>query len=115
MDTFTKVRFPNMETYDEIKNFEWSDFSLDKKIGDSYFGTYGDIYVEVIKDRPNPKDYLTEKHYVEILDRLNVFASMCSDHLLQHPVCKVDKQVTQEVEKAMDALTMAYQIAGNRK
>jgi len=26
MDTVTKVRFPNMETYDEIKNFENEDF-----------------------------------------------------------------------------------------
>lgn len=114
MNTNTKVKFPNMETYHDIKNFNWNDFTLDKTIGNSLFGTYDGVYVEVIKDVVHPIDLLNDGHYRELLDRLRVIGSMCDDHLLQHPVCKIDKQVTKEVENAVNALTRAYHITSQR-
>ena len=114
MDTYTNVKFPNMETYEKVKNFNWNDFTLDKMVGNSLFGKYGDVYVEVVKDVAHPIDLLNGSHYHEVLDRLHIILSMCDDYLLQHPVCKVDKEITREVENAVNSLSVAYQMVGNR-
>jgi hypothetical protein len=34
------------------------------------------------------------------------------DHLLQHPVAKLDKKISKNIEKAIDLLSEAYQQAG---
>jgi hypothetical protein len=59
------------------------------------------------------KELLDEFHYHEILDRLHMILSISEDHLLQHPVCKVERNVKQNIEKALEHLAEAYQIAGN--
>ncbi len=113
MSKDTKVRFPNMPTYDNVSNFKWEDFKVEKEIGNSLFGWYDDIYVEVIKEN-KITDLLNEGHYHEMLDRLHVVCSNIEDHLLQHPVCKVDKEITVLVDEALNKLAEAYQITGNR-
>lgn len=59
------------------------------------------------------KKLLDEFHYHEILDRLHVIACTCEDHLMQHPVTKLESDVKQNVEKAIEYLWKAYQCTGN--
>ena len=58
-------------------------------------------------------EILNAGHFLEIMDRLHVAASMVDDHIMQHPVCKVDKKLCKEVELALTHLYNAYQIAGS--
>ena len=39
------------------------------------------------------KDKLDQFHYHEMLDRLHVLMSTLDDHILQHPVCKLEKEI----------------------
>jgi hypothetical protein len=59
------------------------------------------------------KELLDVFHYHEILDRLHVIACTCEDHLMQHPVTKLERDVKQNVEKALEHLWEAYQCAGS--
>lgn len=63
-------------------------------------------------DNKIPKDLLDEFHYHEVLDRLHVITCTCEDHLMQHPVVKLEKNVKQNVEKAIEHLWKAYQQVG---
>ena len=56
---------------------------------------------------------LNAGHFLEIMDRLHVAASTVDEHIMQHPVCKIDKELNKEVELALTHLYNAYQIAGN--
>ena len=58
------------------------------------------------------KDKLDKFHYHEILDRLHVSMSTLDDHILQHPVCKLEKGISKKVEDALTLLFQAYQEAG---
>lgn len=58
------------------------------------------------------KPKLNNGHYLEIVDRLHLVSSIVNDHLLQHPACKIEKEICKEVDKALDHLANAYQIAG---
>ena len=51
-------------------------------------------------------------HYHEMMDRLHIIMSIIDDHLLQHPVAKVNKDVRFQIEYALGQLWDAYQIAG---
>jgi hypothetical protein len=55
---------------------------------------------------------LSKSHYHEMVDRLHVITCMIDTHLLQHPVSKLDKNVSGNIEKAVDLLYEAYQQAG---
>jgi hypothetical protein len=57
---------------------------------------------------------LTKEHYHEMADRLHVVSCMVNDHLIQHKVSKLDKQVNQPIEQALELLLEAYQVAGNK-
>jgi hypothetical protein len=57
-------------------------------------------------------EVLNDGHFFEVMDRLHVAASMVDEHIMQHPVCKVDKELGKEVELALTHLYNAYQIAG---
>lgn len=59
------------------------------------------------------KKHLSEFHYHEVLDRLHVIACNCESHLMQHPVVKIESEVKQSVEKAIEYLWEAYQQVGN--
>lgn len=60
------------------------------------------------------KPKLTEFHYHEALDRTSVICDMVDRHLIQHPVCKLDKEVNKLVEDAAMKLYEAYQLLGHR-
>jgi len=55
---------------------------------------------------------LDDYHYHELLDRLHVIMSTIDDHLIQHPVCKIETEVKDLISQAQDKLWEAYQITG---
>lgn len=59
------------------------------------------------------KPKLTHLHYHEALDRSSVILDMVDRHLIQHPVCKLDKEVAKLVEEAATKLYEAYQLIGD--
>jgi hypothetical protein len=60
------------------------------------------------------KPNLTSEHYHEFIDRMHVITSNIDTHILQHPVCKLDKELCTKVEKAMELLYEAYQCGGKK-
>ena len=60
------------------------------------------------------KPKLTNEHYHEFIDRLHVITSTIDNHVLQHPVCKLDKELCTKVETALDILYEAYQLGGSK-
>lgn len=58
------------------------------------------------------KPKLNKGHYLEIVDRIHVTFSLVNDHILQHPVCKIEKEIDKEIYKALTHLYEAYKIAG---
>ena len=61
------------------------------------------------------KDKLNSGHYLEMMDRLHIIMENINDHLIQHPVAKVDKRIDSLLNKALEELWDAYQITGNLK
>jgi len=62
----------------------------------------------------NMKEILDDFHYHEMLDRIHVIACNIEDHLVQHPVFKLDKEISKPIEDALFNLAEAYQITGQR-
>jgi len=54
-------------------------------------------------------DKLNPGHYLELMDRLHVIMSMVDDHLIQHPLAKVERDIRTHLYTAVDALYDAYQ------
>jgi hypothetical protein len=61
----------------------------------------------------NLKDKLNSGHYHEMMDRLHIIMENINDHLIQHPVAKVNKKVNEKLNTALETLWDAYQITGN--
>ena len=59
------------------------------------------------------KDKLNPGHYHEMMDRLHIIMENINDHLIQHPVAKVDKKLNAKLNTALENLWDAYQTAGN--
>jgi hypothetical protein len=59
------------------------------------------------------KNKLNPGHYHEMMDRLHIIMENINDHLIQHPVAKVDKKVNSHLNKALEELWEAYQVTGN--
>jgi len=57
---------------------------------------------------------LTREDYHEITDRIHVISCMVNDHLIQHKISKLDKEVNEPIEKALELLFEAYQISGGK-
>lgn len=57
---------------------------------------------------------LTKFHYHEALDRSAIMLDMIDRYLIQHPVCKLDKDVANLVEEAADKMFEAYQLLGKK-
>lgn len=61
-------------------------------------------------NKPKP----TKFHYHEALDRTYMIGDIIDRHLIQHPVCKLDKEVAELVEEASIKMFEAYQLLGDR-
>jgi hypothetical protein len=59
------------------------------------------------------KDKLNPGHYHEMMDRLHIMMENINDHLIQHPIAKVDKQLRLHLNNALEELGEAYQVAGH--
>ena len=57
---------------------------------------------------------LTKEDYHEMTDCLHVVCCMINDHLIQHKVNKLDKEVSEPIEQALNLLAEAYQISGKK-
>lgn len=58
------------------------------------------------------KPELDEFHYHEILDRIHVVNCIIDSHLHQHPVAKLEKEISELIEEAQMKLMEAYQTIG---
>ena len=61
------------------------------------------------------KIQLDDYHYHELLDRLHVIMSTIDDHLIQHPVCKIETNIKDHITNAVDQLVMAYHLTGGKQ
>ena len=57
---------------------------------------------------------ITTEDYHEMTDRLHVICCIIDDHLIQHKVNKLDKEVNKPIEQALELLAEAYQISGKK-
>ena len=60
------------------------------------------------------KPIINPAYYHEMADRLHVLICTMDVHLLQHPVAKLDKKISKNIEKAIELLEEAYQEAGSK-
>jgi hypothetical protein len=60
------------------------------------------------------KPKIKKQYYFEAMDRASVLSDMLDRHLIQHPVCKLDKEVGGLVDEAAMKLYEAYQLLGQR-
>jgi len=58
------------------------------------------------------KELLDQFHYHEMMDRTSMLMQTCEHHLLQHPVAKIEREVKQNIETAIEYLWKAYQQVG---
>lgn len=58
---------------------------------------------------------LSGLQYHEALDRSKVFFNNIDMNLLQHPVCKLDKEVSNKVEECLNALHAVCQIIESKE
>jgi len=56
------------------------------------------------------KPKLDSFHYHEMLDRLKVTGLNIDGNLQQHPVAKIDVEVSKHISSAVDSLYLAYQL-----
>jgi hypothetical protein len=58
------------------------------------------------------KPELDEFHYHEMLDRISLILNVIDTHLHQHPVAKLESEVSEKIEEAHLKLWDAYQTIG---
>lgn len=61
---------------------------------------------------PMKKSKINDGHYLEVLDRIHVMASMIEEHLSNHPLVKKEDQINKLIKFTLSNLSEAYQIAG---
>lgn len=61
------------------------------------------------------KKLLSESDYYEAMDRAAMLTDIIGKYLVNHPICKKEKEFSKKVQKAGFALTEAYQIIGNER
>ena len=60
------------------------------------------------------KPTLNSDYYHEMADRLHVLLCVIDDHIAQHPVAKLDKNISKKIEEALELLAEAYQEVGSK-
>ena len=53
-------------------------------------------------------------HYLELMDRIHVLSFSINEHILNHPLCKANKDIKIKINKALKLMMDAYQIVGNK-
>jgi hypothetical protein len=57
---------------------------------------------------------INDGHYLELMDRLHVVCCTIDDHILNHPLSEVNKDVQSKIDEALSLLMDAYQLVGNK-
>ena len=57
---------------------------------------------------------INDGHYLELMDRLHVVSCTIDDHILNHPLCEVNKDIQIKIDNALELLMDAYQMVGNK-
>ena len=57
---------------------------------------------------------INDGHYLELMDRLHIANCTIDDHILNHPLCEVNKDVQNKIDEALQLLMEAYQMIGNK-
>jgi hypothetical protein len=57
---------------------------------------------------------INDGHYLELMDRIHIVSCTIDDHILNHPLCGVNKDVQQKIDKSLELLMEAYQMVGNK-
>ena len=57
---------------------------------------------------------INDGHYLELMDRLHVVSCMIDDHILNHPLCEINKDVQSKIDDSLSLLMEAYQMVGNK-
>jgi hypothetical protein len=57
---------------------------------------------------------INDGHYLELMDRLHIINCTIDDHILNHPLCEVNKDVQNKIDDALSLLMEAYQLVGNK-
>ena len=63
-------------------------------------------------NKPNLQNKLNPGHYLELMDRLHVVMCNINDHCIQHPVAKLDKKISNSLNKALEEIWEVYQEVG---
>jgi hypothetical protein len=58
------------------------------------------------------QDKLNSGHYLELMDRLHVVMCNINDHCIQHPVAKLNKNISTSLNKALEEIWDVYQEVG---
>lgn len=71
----------------------------------------------LIGKEPNEmsKPTLHKEQYSQLLERLNLAFSFIDEHLIQHPVCKIDKEISNSVEEALSNIYQGIIQTKNRR
>jgi hypothetical protein len=48
------------------------------------------------------KRHLTRERYLQLIDRCEVFSSSVDEHLIHHPVSKLDREIRQRLERIVE-------------
>ena len=57
---------------------------------------------------------INDGHYLELMDRLHVVNCTIDDHILNHPLAEVNKDVQNKIDEALGLLMEAYQMIGSK-
>ena len=57
---------------------------------------------------------INDGHYLELMDRLYIVNCTIDDHILNHPLAEVNKDIQIKIDEALSLLMDAYQMIGNK-
>jgi hypothetical protein len=57
---------------------------------------------------------INDGHYLELMDRLHIVNCTIDEHILNHPLAEVNKDIQQKIDEALSLLLDAYQMIGNK-
>ena len=60
------------------------------------------------------KNKINDGHYLELMDRIHVVSCTIDEHILNHPLCEVNKDIQNKVDEALELMMEAYQMVGSK-
>jgi len=57
---------------------------------------------------------INDGHYLELMDRIHVVSCTIDEHILNHPLCEINKDIQNKIDEALELMMEAYQMVGNK-